>query len=138
MYTNVLNPSEKIEFWIEHDLLFCKLNPIDCYLTEAIVRTYLLKIEIISRGKPMPLILDFRKFVGNFSPEAAKIFAGSSISKRCINAQAFIIDSLNGKLLVNSYIRIYGDELNVRIFDQKESAIEYCLENQKRLYVDNV
>lgn len=137
MNTSILNRSKKVSFRIENDLLFCELDHLDCYLREDQVIFFLSKIEKITEGKPMPLIIDIRKFVGNFSPEAAKLFANSSISKKCISAQAFIICSLNGKLLINSYIRIFGEEANIKVFDQMESAISFGLQFPKQNHTCN-
>lgn len=135
MNTNVQNRCENVKFWIDNDLLFCELNHKDCHLTENQVIAYLFRIEEITGGKAMPLIIDIREFFGNFSPEAAKSFADSSISKSCLIVQAFITDTLNGKLLVGSYIRIYGNDTNIKIFDQMEAAVAYCLQSQKEFYV---
>ena len=128
MSTNVLHPSKEGKFWIENDILFCKLDDVNCFLTEDRVHTYLSEIEEKTAGIPMPLVVDIRKFIGNFSPDAAKLFADSAISKNCVLTQAFIADTLHARLLVGSYLRIYGGNANIRIFKKMESALAYCTE----------
>lgn len=136
MDANVLSPSGSAQLWIENGILFCKLNHTDCYLTENRILTYLSKIEEITKGKPMPFVIDVRKFVGNYSPEAAKTFSDSSISRNFIIAQAFVADTLNGKLLISSYRRLYGQDADIRIFGQMELALAHCVESQIKFYVD--
>lgn len=131
MNTPAPNRTKEKEFWIENDILCCKPNQIDCYLTEDSVKAYISKIEEISEGKPMPFLIDIRRFVGNFAPSAAKMFADSSTSKKNIITLAFVVDTLNGKLLLGSYKRIYGSEQNIRIFSQIETALAYCVESKK-------
>lgn len=135
METTILNHFEGAKLSIENGVLFYKLKQTDCYLTENRIRAYLSKIEEITEGKPMPFVIDIRKFVGNFSPEAAKIFASSPISKKIIT-QVFIADTLNGKLLISSYRRIFGNDANIRIFNQMEPALAHCVESQNKFYAD--
>jgi len=126
----VLEHSKKVIFWIENDILFCKFNRIDCYLSEAVARLYLSKIENLVKDKPMPFIIDLRNFVGNFSPKAAKLIANSQVIKNNITKQAFVANSLHSKLLVGSYVRIYVTTVNVKIFNDVEKALAYCLESK--------
>lgn len=135
METNIRNHFEGARLSIENGVLFYKLKQSDCYLTENGVRAYLSKIEEITKGKPIPFVIDIRKFVGNFSPEAAKIFADSPISKNIIT-QVFVTDTLNGKLLISSYRRIFGNDANIRIFSQMDAALAFCEESQKKFYAD--
>lgn len=135
MEKNVPNHFESGKLSIEDGILFCKPNQTDCYLTENRILKYLSKIEEITEGEPMPFVIDIRKFVGNFSPEAAKIFADSPVSKNIIT-QVFIADTLNGKLLISSYRRIFGNNADIRIFNQMEAALAYCVESQNKFYAD--
>jgi hypothetical protein len=135
METNVLNQFESSKLSIENGILFCTLNHTDCYLSESRILTYLSKIEEITKGKPVPFVIDVRKFVGNFSPTAAKLFADSPILKTIIS-QVFIADTLNGKLLISSYSRLFGNNANIRIFNQMEAALAYCVESQNLFYAD--
>ena len=137
MNIETLNAYETLILWVEHDILFGKLNRTNCYLTDAAVTVYLSKIESLTQGIPMPLVLDIGKFVGNFSPSAARLFVDSPISKTLITNQAFVTKTLHGKLLVGSYIRIYGQESDIKIFSQLDAAVSYCLESKNKYSVEN-
>lgn len=136
MNANVLNPAESSKLWIDDGILFCEFNHSDRFLTEDRVTKYLSKIETITNGKAMPFVIDIRKFAGNFSPEAAKAFANSATSRNCIIVQAFVANTLNGKLLIGSYRRLFGLKATIRIFDQIEPAVAFCVESQKKPHVD--
>lgn len=137
MEIDTLNYCETLSFWVDNNILFGKLNQTNCYLTDEAVEVYLSKIEFLTQGTPLPFILDIGKFVGNFSPSAAKLFGASPISKSGIINQAFVANTLNGKLLVRSYMRIYGQEADIKIFEQVESAVAYCIEAQKKFNGEN-
>lgn len=127
-----LKPSKKENCWIEEDILFCKFNQLDCYLSESVAKVYLSKIEDLVNNKPMPFIVDLRNFVGNFSPKAAKLIAESPIIENSITTQAFVANSLHSKLLVGSYVRIYVNTVHVKIFNTVEKALAYCLESKNK------
>lgn len=137
MSPNSLNQLKQGKFWIEDDILFCELNQVNCFLTEANAKAFLFEIDRMIQDYPIPLVIDARKFVGNFSPDAARLFADSSILQRCITIQAFVADTLNAKLLVGSYSRIYGDNAHIKIFNKIDSAITYCLDFKNKFYVSN-
>ncbi len=128
------NQSELVEFRIEHDILFCIPNQHDCYLNEFGIETLILTIKNLTKMTPMPLVIDLRKFIGNFDPQAARIFADSSIIKKMILNQAFVTNTLNCKLLVNSYKRIYVNESDIKMFNQMDAAISYCMEIKHKYY----
>lgn len=135
MERNVLNQSESSKLSIENGILFCKLNHTDCYLSEDRILSYISQIEEITNGEPMPFVIDIRKFVGNFSPAAAKIFSDSPISKSIIT-QVFVADTLNGNLLIGSYRRLFATNANVEIFNQMDEALAYCVELKNKFYAD--
>lgn len=132
MNTPILDQSEKVKFWIENDILFCKFSQVDCYLSEEGAKAYLSIIKKICQGKSMPLLIDIRNFIGNFSPTAAKIFANSPILNHHVMLQAFVADTLNSKLLISSYVRIYAKDSHVKIFNDFESALAYCIEYKNK------
>ncbi|OBX23094.1 MULTISPECIES: DUF7793 family protein [Bizionia] len=130
MSVPILNYSKKVEFWIENEILFCKFNQADCYLTIESAEAYLLKILKLTEGKPRPLLIDIRNFTGNFSPLAAKFFTESSILKHFVIAQAFVVNTLNGKLLIGSYKRLFAQGAHVQIFGDTETALAFCMESK--------
>lgn len=131
----ILDQSEKVIFWIENDILFCQFNQSDCFLTEDSAEAYLLKIEKLTAGKPMPLLIDIRNFIGNFSPIAAKFFADSLIIKKFVIAQAFVINTLHSKLLIGSYKRLFAQDAHVQVFADTETALAFCEESKRNFNV---
>jgi len=135
MSTSILNHSEKVKFWIENEILFSTFNQSDCYLTIEASEAYLMKIQKLTDGKAMPLLIDIRNFIGNFSPKAAKFFAESPILKRHIITQAFVVDTLHSKLLIGSYKRLFAQDAHVQIFGETESALAFCMESKNKFDV---
>lgn len=125
----ILDQSEKVIFWIENDILFCRFNQSDCYLSAANAKTYVSQVEEIIKGKRLPCIIDVRKFIGNFSLTAAKIFTKSSIIKN-ITVHAFVADTINAKLLIASYNRLYLKATHFHVFEKMETAIEFSIQSQ--------
>ncbi|EGV42245.1 hypothetical protein BZARG_587 [Bizionia argentinensis JUB59] len=122
----ILNKLDTVKFWIENDILFCKFNQLDYYFSEDEARFFLTKIEKLTKGNPMPCVIDARQFVGNFSPSAAKLFTASPIIENIL-VHAFIADTFNVKLLIGSFIRIFGQKAHMQIFNTPETALEYCI-----------
>lgn len=135
MNTLIFDQSEKVKFWIENDILFCRFNQVDCYLSADNAKSYIYQIEKMTEGKYMPFIIDVRNFIGNFSPTAAKIYTKSPILKN-ITVRAFVADTLNGKLLIASYNRLYLKESHVHVFNNMETALAYCIESKNKFYAD--
>lgn len=127
-----IEPSKKVKFWIENDILFCKINQVDCCLSEDTANAYLSTIEEMANGKLMPFIVDIHNFIGNFSPDAIKIFTDSPFFKSQIISQAFVANTLQSKLQIGSYIRIFAQDAQVEIFDDMESALAYSIESRNK------
>lgn len=119
---------------IENGILFSELIQPDYFFNDDSALACIRKVEKITGGKPMPFLIDIRKFVGNFSPSAAKIFADSPILKRILITEAYVVDTLNGKLLISAYKRIYGQETPIQVFDNLETALAYCIESKNKYY----
>ncbi|MEO8934085.1 MAG: hypothetical protein ABI295_07235 [Xanthomarina sp.] len=129
-----LEKSGKVKFWIKNGVLLCEISDINCRLTEEKIKTYIREIEILTKGKPMPFLIDIRNFVGNFSISAAKLFAKSPVLKKTRISEAFVADTLNGKLLINSYKRIYDPETFFQVFNTVEDAFEFCIESKNKFH----
>ncbi|HLV38085.1 hypothetical protein [Xanthomarina sp.] len=130
----ILNESEKVKFRIENGVLICEFSDVSCRLTENKIKTYIHHIEIIAQGKPMPFLINIKSFVGSFSIPAAKLFANSPVLKKIRISEAFVVDTLNGKLLVNSYKRIYEPETTFQVFSTVEDAFVFCVESKNKFY----
>lgn len=135
MSTPILDKIEEVKFWIEKDILLCRFNKPDFYISVDNAKTYLSKIEQLTEDKPMPIVVDIRKFVGNFSPIAAKLFAESPILKNIL-LHTFVADTLNGKLLIASYSRIYLKDADVHVFSNMDAALAYCTESLNKLHAN--
>lgn len=95
---------------------------------------YFLKaVEDLTRGKRMPLLVDLRNVVCNFTVEAFKSLAISENFRQYITYEVFITNSIKGKLLVLTYKRIYEPKKPFKIFDDVEKAIQYCMEEKKNV-----
>ncbi|MBR9844828.1 MAG: hypothetical protein GYB35_01360 [Algicola sp.] len=129
------NESENVEFWIKDDILFCKFNQTDCHISVDTAKTYILKIEKLTKGQPLPFLIDARDFTGNFSPNAAKTLAKSTIIK-AMTLHAFVVNTLHNKFLVASYSRIYLKNPNVQIFESFDDALAACIESKNKLYAN--
>ena len=87
----------KALFWTNSlGILFCEFKNKDTYLTLEVdtVEKYEQAIFTLSQGKAMPFLIDIRDCIGNFSTEAAKLFANSSIFKSVRVSEAFVINSI--------------------------------------------
>ncbi|MCX7550972.1 hypothetical protein [Xanthomarina sp. F2636L] len=122
---------------IENGILFSELIQDDYFFNDDNAFACIRKVEELTEGKPMPFLIDVRKFVGNFSPSAAKIFANSPVLKRILINQVFVVDTLNGKLLINAFKRIYGQETPIQVFENIETAFAYCIESKNKFYANN-
>ena len=124
----------KTKFWTNsQDVLICKINSTSSFLTlkaEAIEK-YEKAICKLTQGKSVPFLIDFRDNHGNFSAKAAKLLANSTVFKNAKISEAFVINSINSKLLINSYKRIFEPNTPYKIFKDFDEALEYSINNKK-------
>lgn len=128
----------KAKFWTDsRGILFCEFENSETYRTLEVdtVEKYEKAISTLSQGKPMPFLIDIRDNQGNFSTEAAKLFANSPVFKKIRISEAFVINSINTKLLINSYKRIYEPITPFEIFKDFEEALVYST-NSKKTFED--
>ncbi|MBP0905678.1 hypothetical protein ACFSKN_16440 [Mariniflexile gromovii] len=129
----------KALFWTNSlGILFCEFKNKDTNLTLSVdtVETYEKAIFSLSQGKPMPFLIDIRDCHGTFSTEAAKFFANSSVFKKVRVSEAFVINSINTKLLINSYKRIYEPHTPCAIFKNFDEALTYSINTKMMLDED--
>ncbi|TYB79071.1 DUF7793 family protein [Bizionia myxarmorum] len=131
-----LHQLESVKFWIENDILFCNFNQNDYHWSEDDAKSQVSKIEELTKGKRMPFVIDARGFTGNFEPNAAKIFAGSSMLS-ILSFRVFIADTLHGKLLISSYSRIYAPDIHIEVCTTKAEALAYCAKSLKIYNANN-
>ncbi|MEP3838137.1 MAG: hypothetical protein ABJM36_10835 [Algibacter sp.] len=124
------------KFWTNAlGVIFCELSNTENYkiLEVDLVKKYEQAIFTLSEGRSMPFVIDIRDNQGNISIDAAKLLANSSILKKIRISEAFIINSINAKLLINSYKRIYEPNTPFKIFKDFDEALAYSV-NTKKLH----
>ena len=128
------------KFWTDRDdILYCEFANCETYykLDLSTVKLYINAIVKLCNGKSMPFIIDLRGVRGTFSAEAASYFSKSSILKALIISEAFIVDTINTKLLITSYKRIYDPNIPHAVFNEIAPALQYCLETKNRFHGSN-
>lgn len=134
----VFHKYEKAKFWTDSGILFCEFynKDVNHKLSVETVKKYIETIKEISKGKSMPFLIDVRNSLGTFSIAAAELFANSTDLKRIRLSEAFIVNSINVKLLISSYKRIYEPITPFQFFNNKQKAIQYCIESKRSFYAD--
>ena len=128
------------KFWIDtNDILYCQFINSETYykLDLVSVKLYIEAIKNLCNGKAMPFIIDLRGIRGTFSAEAASYFSKSPILKALIISEAFIVDTINTKLSITSYKRIYDPNISHAVFNEIAPALQYCLETKNRFHGSN-
>ena len=110
---------DQSKFWIDNGILFCIIRHLDTnpYLNTITLEKYLNAVNILCEGKKIPFLIDLRNTEGTFSIKAAKTLATSHEFHDLIISEAYVVNSLKMKLLINSYKRIYEPLKPFIIFD---------------------
>lgn len=122
-----------VKFWMDRGILFCKIINTDAsrLLPRDRVEKYIETIKNLTNARPTPFIVDMRHALGSFSIDVAKFLANNPVLNSIRLCEAFITSSINTKLLVHSYKRIFEPTTPFQIFDNPEQAINYCLTIKK-------
>ncbi|WP_100611019.1 DUF7793 family protein [Confluentibacter lentus] len=126
----------KTRFWTDsRGILFCEFQNKGTYLTLEVdaIEKYEKAISELSQGNPMPFLIDVRDVQSNFSIETAKLFANNVVFKKIRISEAYVINSINTKLLINTYKRIYEPTTPFKIFKDYDEALEYLIKVKKTL-----
>lgn len=119
---------EKSKFWIDSKgILNCKHFNRDknWKLDEQEAEKYILAILTLAADKPRSIIVDFRDVLGTYTILAARLFAKDPSVNKIIISEAFIVNSLAIRLLINAYKRIYEPLIPFKIFNNIKEAQEY-------------
>ena len=121
---------DQSKFWIDNGILFCIIRHLDTnpYLNTITLEKYLNAVNILCEGKKIPFLIDLRNTEGTFSIKAAKTLATSHEFHDLIISEAYVVNSLKMKLLINSYKRIYEPLKPFIIFDNYNDALNYSIE----------
>ncbi|PQV48403.1 hypothetical protein CLV33_105262 [Jejuia pallidilutea] len=133
MESSLTHDFESVKFWTNNGILFCQFtgNNTNCTLNEKNAAKYIDAVKEVTQGKPMPFLVDIRNSVGNFSIPAAKLIASSPILKKIRISEAFIVNSINGKILIFSYKRIFEPKTPSRVFNNMKDALQFCEDTKK-------
>ena len=126
----------RAKLWTDNGVLFCQIkntnvnlnleiDTLDCYIN-AVVK--------LCNGRPMPFLIDIRSSQGTILNPAAKLLAGNNDLKKLRLSEAFIINSIKMKLLINSYKRIFEPVTPFQIFDNLKDGLEYCIKIKNDYY----
>tara|TARA_R110002049_G_scaffold169818_1_gene336378 strand:- start:3520 stop:3933 length:414 start_codon:yes stop_codon:yes gene_type:complete len=128
MNNPIIFPKAKI--WLDDGILFWKIlnDDIEFVLSDIPIQIYIEAMRKLTGDQACPLIIDARDVKGTYSIEAAKLFANSPIIKEVRLSEAFVTNSINSRLLIASYVRIFDSQTPFLIVDSLEEAITYSHE----------
>lgn len=121
---------EKAKFWIDSEgILNCKLFNRDANwkLDDKEAEKYILAVLTLSANKARPIIFDFRDLRGTYTILAARLVAKDPSLRRMIISEAFVVNSLAVRLLINAFKRIYEPAIPFKIFSNVKDAQKYSL-----------
>lgn len=121
---------EKAKFWVDsHGILNCKhLNhDIHWKLDEQEAEKYILAVLTLAGNEKRPIIFDFRDVRGTYTILAARIVEKYPSLSEIIISEAFVVNSIAVRLLINAYKRIYEPSIPFKIFSNIKDAQKYSL-----------
>ncbi|HAT64516.1 MAG TPA: hypothetical protein DCS66_07920 [Flavobacteriaceae bacterium] len=121
---------EKATLWYSEGILYCKLfnQDINYNLTEENTLNYINAMISLCNGVCSPFLIDLRDVKGTYTIDAAKLLSNTKAIKELRLCEAFLLNSMSSKLLVDSYKRIYDPKTPFKIFYEMDRAIKYCNE----------
>lgn len=125
------------KFWTDSsNILFCQFNNSDSNikLDENSTKLFLAIIIDLCKGKAMPFLIDLRNSRGTFSSSAAKLLTKSTELKKIRISEAFVTKSIAMILLIRSYKRIYNPKTPFGVFNDIDTAKDYCIETKNKFY----
>lgn len=122
------NSAKPANFWKQEGILYCQFEDIG-QIEKWSAHTYqhfLRAIRDLCQGEPMPLIVDLRQARGTLSADTAK-----TLSARCrriplILGEAYLVQSLSVRLLVQSYVRLIHRDSTSTICTTLPAAKRFC------------
>lgn len=128
--------SGNASFWIQDNgILYCKLDSLeaDNKLGYKSAQMYLESLEKLIKDNPMPLLIDLRNTKGTISIEAAHLLSESFNKMQHVICEAYVVNTLSVKLLVQGYKRIYKTKIPYGIFEKMDLAEAFCLSKSGRV-----
>ncbi len=129
---------EKAKFWYEDGILYGKLFNQDSNqsLKEENTLNYINAMIKLCNGVPSPFLIDLRDIKGTYTISAARLLSNTEALRNLRFCEAYLLNSLSSKLLVDSYKRIYDPKTPYRVFYDINGAVNYCNE-MKNIYGGN-
>lgn len=127
---------DKAKFWIDSSgILNCKHynRDINWKLDDKEAEKYILAVLTLAADEIRPIIFDFRDLRGTYTILAARLVAKDPSVKNIIISEAFVVNSMAVRLLINAFKRIYEPSIPFKIFSNLKDAQEYSL-NQLEVY----
>lgn len=125
--------------WINEAGILC-LRPINCTVGNKLdlykSKLYIKAVIKLCDGKPSPFLIDLRDAKGTFSVLAAKELSTNPLLAELRISEAFVTNTIAMKILVNTYKRLFNPLTPFKIFNDMESAIDFCNENKRKFYGD--
>lgn len=121
---------DKAKFWLDpKGILNCKhLNrDINWKLDEKEAEKYILAVLTLAADTKRPIIFDFRDVRGTYTILAARLVAKDPSVHKTIVSEAFIVNSMAVRLLINAFKRIYEPSIPFKIFNNIVEAQDYSL-----------
>ena len=121
---------DKAKFWLDSKgILNCKHfnRDINWKLDEKEAEKYILAVLTLAADTKRPIIFDFRDVRGTYTILAARLVAKDPSVKKTIVSEAFVVNSIAVRLLINAFKRIYEPSIPFKIFSNTEEAQEYSL-----------
>lgn len=129
---------EKATFWYQDGILYGKLfnQDINHNLKEENTLYYINALIKLCNGICSPFLIDLRDIKGTYTISAAKLLSNTKALRNLILCEAYVLNSLSSKLLVDSYKRIYDPKTPYMVFYDINGAVTYCNEI-KNIYGGN-
>jgi len=127
------------KFWTDNGVLYCefKRGEFNYNLETEEIEVFVKVIDKLCKGKSMPFLIDLRDAQGVLTRESASLLANSPILNKLRISEAYVINSMRVRLVITSYKRIYEPATPFVVFDNIESAKEYCLQAKRDFYKNN-
>ena len=125
---------KKAKFWIDSKgVLNCKHfnSDVNWKLNSKEIEKYILAILTLAGNKPRSIIVDFRDVRGTYTILAARLFARDPSVNKIIISEAFIVNSIAIRLLINAYKRIYEPFIPFKLFNNIKNAQEYSIKQME-------
>lgn len=135
---NVINVGYS-KFWIDNDILHCQLsnNNAQDKFEASVIKLFISAIDKLCNNEPKPFLIDLRDANGYLTRDSANLMASSPVLTSLRISEAYILNKIGVRLVINSYKRIYETVTPFGLFDNLDAAMKYCVESKNNFYGSN-